>query len=38
LSTLRDRLVRAGPAIFAIASMAVGLYLIIDGVTGVVGS
>jgi hypothetical protein len=38
LSALRGRLVRVGPAIFAIESMAVGLYLIIDGVTGVVGS
>ena len=38
LSGLRDRLVRAGPAIFAIVSAAVGAYLIVDGVTGIVGS
>jgi len=38
LADLRDRLVRAGPAIFAIVSVAVGVFLIIDGVTGIVGS
>jgi len=38
LSGLRDRLVRAGPAIFAIVSAAVGVYLIVDGVIGIVGS
>jgi hypothetical protein len=38
LSDLRDRLVRAGPAIFAIVSAAVGVFLIIDGVIGIVGS
>jgi hypothetical protein len=38
LSDLRDRLVRAGPAIFAIVSVAVGVFLIIDGVTGIAGS
>ncbi len=38
LSELRDRLGRAGPAIFAIASAAVGVYLIIDGIAGIVGS
>jgi hypothetical protein len=37
LSDLRDRLVQAGPAIFAIVSAAVGIYLIVDGVTGIVG-
>ena len=37
LSDLRDRLVRAGPAIFAIVSAVVGVYLIADGVTGIVG-
>ncbi len=37
LSDLRDRLVRAGPAVFAIVSAAVGVYLIIDGVTGIAG-
>jgi hypothetical protein len=35
---LKDRLVRAGPAIFAIVSAAVGVFLIIDGVIGIVGS
>jgi Sap, sulfolipid-1-addressing protein len=34
LSDLRDRLVRAGPTIFAIVSAAVGVYLIVDGVIG----
>jgi hypothetical protein len=38
LSDLRDRLVRAGPAIFAIVSLVVGGYLIVDGVIGIVGS
>ena len=38
LSDLRDRLVRAGPAILAIVSAAVGVFLIIDGVIGIVGS
>jgi hypothetical protein len=38
LSDLRDRLVRAGPAIFAIVSVVVGGYLIVDGVIGIVGS
>jgi hypothetical protein len=38
LSDLRDRLVRAGPAIFALVSVAIGVFLIIDGVTGIVGS
>ena len=38
LSDLRDRLVRAGPAVFAIVSVAVGVFLIIDGVTGIAGS
>jgi hypothetical protein len=37
LSDLRDRLVRAGPAIFAIVSVVVGIYLITDGITGIVG-
>ena len=37
LSDLRGRLVRAGPAIFAIVSVAVGIYLIVDGVTGIMG-
>jgi len=38
LSDLRDRLVRAGPAVFAIVSAAVGVFLIVDGVVGIVGS
>ena len=38
LSDLRDRLVRAGPAIFAIVSLVVGGYLIVDGIIGIVGS
>jgi hypothetical protein len=38
LSDLRDRLVRAGPAVFAIVSAAVGVFLIVDGVAGIVGS
>jgi Sap, sulfolipid-1-addressing protein len=37
LSDLRDRLVRAGPAVFAIVSAAVGVFLIIDGVAGLTG-
>jgi Sap, sulfolipid-1-addressing protein len=36
LSDLRNRLVRAGPAIFAAVSLAVGVFLIIDGVIGIV--
>ncbi len=38
LAELKDRLSHAGPAIFAIASAAVGVYLIIDGIVGIVGS
>jgi hypothetical protein len=38
LSDLRDRVVRAGPAVFAIVSLVVGVFLIIDGVVGIVGS
>lgn len=38
LSDLRNRLVQAGPAIFAIVSVALGIYLIVDGITGIVGS
>lgn len=37
LSDLRDRLVHAGPAAFAIVSVVVGLFLIIDGVVGIAG-
>ena len=36
LADLRDRLVQAGPAIFAIVSLAVGVFLVIDGVAGIV--
>ena len=38
LSAVKDRLVRAGPVIFAAVSLAVGLYLIIDGIMGLLGS
>jgi hypothetical protein len=38
LSDLRDRVVRAGPAVFAVVSVAVGVFLIIDGVIGIAGS
>lgn len=38
LSDLRDRLVKAGPGVFAIVSLVVGIYLIVDGATGIVGS
>jgi hypothetical protein len=34
LSALRDRLVQAGPAIFAIVCVAVSVFLIIDGAVG----
>jgi hypothetical protein len=37
LSDLRDRLVRAGPAVFAIVSVVVGVFLIIDGAAGIAG-
>jgi hypothetical protein len=35
LSSLRDRVVRAGPAIFTTVSLLVGLYLAIDGILGI---
>jgi hypothetical protein len=38
LADLRDRLVKAGPAVFAIVSLVVGVYLIIDGFIGIVRS
>ena len=38
LSDLKDRLVKAGPAVFAVVSLMVGVYLIVDGVIGIVGS
>ena len=37
LSVLRDQLVRAGPAIVAIVSVVVGVYLVIAGAIGIVG-
>jgi hypothetical protein len=38
LADLRNRVVRAGPAIFAIVSVGAGVFLIIYGVTSIVGS
>jgi hypothetical protein len=38
LSGLRDRVVHAGPVIFAIVSVLVGLFLIIDGILGIAGA
>ena len=38
LTALRDRVTRAGPAIFAIVSLLVGAYLTIDGIAGVIGT
>jgi hypothetical protein len=38
LAALRDRVVDAGPAIFAIASLLVGVYLVIAGILGIVGA
>jgi hypothetical protein len=35
---LRARLVAAGPAIFAAVSVVVGVYLVVDGVTGLLDS
>lgn len=37
LSALRDRVADAGPAIFAIVSLLVGAFLIIDGILGILG-
>ncbi len=37
LSALRDQVVHAGPAIFAMVSLVVGLYLTIDGILGIIG-
>jgi hypothetical protein len=34
LAVIKDRLVQAGPAIFAVVSMAVGVYLAVDGIVG----
>jgi hypothetical protein len=38
LSALRARLVAAGPALVAAVSVAVGIYLVADGVAGLAGS
>ncbi len=38
LSRLRDALVQAGPAVVAIVCVAVSIYLIVDGIVGIVGS
>jgi hypothetical protein len=38
LEALRDRVVRAGPTIAVVVYLMVGLYLIADGVRGVVNS
>jgi hypothetical protein len=38
LSAVKDRLVRAGPVIFAVVSLAAGLYLVINGIIGLLGS
>ena len=38
LEALRDRVVRAGPAIAVAVYLMVGLFLIVDGVRGVVNS
>ncbi|MGB7053099.1 MAG: GAP family protein, partial [Acidimicrobiales bacterium] len=38
LAELRDRVVDAGPGIFAIASVLVGIYLVTSGILGIVGS
>jgi hypothetical protein len=37
LAALRDRVIQAGPIIFVVVSLLVGLYLIIDGLLGMVG-
>jgi Sap, sulfolipid-1-addressing protein len=37
LDELRDRLVAAGPAIFAVVCAAVGVYLVVDGALGLAG-
>lgn len=31
LVDLRDRVVRAGPTVFAVVALLVGLYLVVDG-------
>ena len=38
LEALRDRVVRAGPTIAVVVYLLVGLYLIADGVRGIVNS
>jgi hypothetical protein len=37
LSAIRDRVVRAGPTMFAVVSSLVGAFLMIDGILGIVG-
>jgi archaellum biogenesis protein FlaJ (TadC family) len=37
LSTLRNRVMRASPVIFAIVSLVVGLFLIVDSILRIVG-
>ena len=36
LFDLRDRVVRAGPVLFAVVSLLVGVFLVIDGILGIV--
>jgi uncharacterized membrane protein YhaH (DUF805 family) len=38
LEALRSRLVEAGPVLFAVASLLVGAYLVVDGILGLAGS
>lgn len=38
LTALRDRVVAAGPAVFAAVTLLVGLYLIVDGALGLAGT
>ncbi len=37
LSLLRDRVIEAGPTMFAIVSLLIGVFLSIDGILGIVG-
>lgn len=38
LSALRDRVVAAGPTIFAVVTFLVGVFLVIDGLLGILGA
>jgi hypothetical protein len=38
LSALRDRVVQAGPMLFATIALLVGAFLVIDGVLGIIGA